>query len=502
MGRFRGRLRALLWYRFARPGVIAAASLHVPPKLRTAAPRPSTFDLYMNSAGVAGQADDGAGDDRLGAPDLLPGRRLRRLSQALDGAQRALRRATRRHRGTANNAQYRGNVLLFAKTLRELGARRSSLISSTPYTEGDAGSGARGFPDADLVQEVFFSGRLIHRQGAVAGSRTVRTRFRQAVRTFTDIGSRRAASGSCSGFQASTAAPCHRSPGSSTSSSEALAAKQVARDAKIGTVWWWAGRPGTRPRPIRTRRSAPASGSGRGNPRPCAGPEAAGPDFDKTLGQGQMTLRGVRCAVGDQAIGWTQAFAGSRGSSATAGARLGRLLAGRSREARGHSASGRDPSRPAGDHPVALPEPSRVPEGTRPSRRDRGRGAGIIADELRQQRMRPAVRAPNPTGQQIAEYHGLRRAARADGRGEAARRSGSASVGRPARSVDSRRRRCSASAGRGQDPDGGRRLRGEGARRDHAARRLPRRHRAQLSWSPRSARPTAPSCSSAGSSRR
>ena len=34
-----------------------------------------------------------------------------------------------------------------------------------------------------------------------------------------------------------------------------------------------------------------------------------------------------------------------------------------------------------------------------------GLARGIIADELRQQRMGRRFRAPNPTGQQIAEYH-------------------------------------------------------------------------------------------------
>ena len=63
------------------------------------------------------------------------------------------------------------------------------LISSRPYTQGDAGRWWREAAHyGDLVQEVYFTGRLIHRQGPVAGSRTLRNRFREAVRAFTEIG--------------------------------------------------------------------------------------------------------------------------------------------------------------------------------------------------------------------------------------------------------------------------------------------------------------------------
>ncbi|HEV2902592.1 MAG TPA: hypothetical protein VGW30_04965, partial [Gaiellaceae bacterium] len=162
------------WYRFARPGIIAAASNFIyPPKLRTAGAKTVYFDLYMNS--------------RVGTPAKPTSER-----ETIDWAHRIFYRAVASadcsrpwmalnelfgaHTTTpwtANNAQYRHNIIVFAKTLQGLGARPFILISSTPYTQGDAGNWWREASHyADLVQEVYFAGRLIHRQGSLAGSRT------------------------------------------------------------------------------------------------------------------------------------------------------------------------------------------------------------------------------------------------------------------------------------------------------------------------------------------
>ena len=173
-------------------------------------------------------------------------------------------------------------MLVFARTLRELGARPFVLISSKPYTQGDAGNWWREVSHyADLVQEVYFSGRPIHRQGPAAGSRTLRNSFREAVKTFTDIGVPSRRIGIMLGFQASNRGTLPPISWFEHVKLQSLAAKQVSREARIGTVWSW----GWQAR--NTAQADPDKEVGAcvwlwtRNPRLCAGPEAAGPDFDR-----------------------------------------------------------------------------------------------------------------------------------------------------------------------------------------------------------------------------
>ena len=187
---------------------------------------------------------------------------------------------------------------------------------------------------------------------------------------------------------------------------QALAAKQVAREARIGTVWSW----GWQAR--NTAQADPDKEVGAcvwlwtRNPRLCAGPEAAGPDFDRSLTQGQITLpRGVRCEVGGHAITYGSVRRLSRvigdGGVAFSAAYSQAVLAGLVQVPRVDVLAAQRAivrtrfrgSRTAYRRALARAGASE------------GLARGIIADELRQQRMGRRFRAPSPTGQQIAEYH-------------------------------------------------------------------------------------------------
>lgn len=396
------------WYRFARPGVIAAASNFIyPPRLRAAGARTVYFDLYLNS--------------RVGTPAKPTTER-----ETIDWAQRIFYRAVASadcarpwmalnelfgaHTTTpwtANNAQYRRNVLLFAKTLRELGARPFVLISSKPYTQGDAGLWWREVSHyADLVQEVYFTGRLIHRQGPAAGSRTLRNRFREAVSTFTDIGIPSRRVGIMLGFQASNRGTMGPIAWFEHVKLQALAAKQVARETRIGTVWSW----GWQAR--NTAQADPDKEVGAcvwlwtRNPRLCAAPQAAGPDFDRTLSQGQISLpRGVRCEVGGNRI----SYAGVRRLSRVIGDEGVAFSAAYSQAVLAGLVDVAQVDVLAAERAIIR---SRF-RGSRAAYRaalaragaNQGLARGVIADELRQQRMGRRFRAPNPTGSQITEYH-------------------------------------------------------------------------------------------------
>ncbi len=207
------------WYQFARPGVIAAASNFIfPPQLRAGGARTIYFDLYLNS--------------RVGTPD-----KPEEEATVVDWAQRIFFRAVASSGcsrpwmalnelfgahtttpWTSNNAAYRHNIIVFIKTLRDLGARPMLLLSSRPYTQGAAGQWWREAAHyADLIQEVYFTGRLIHKHGSGRGQQGApQPLSRGGAHLHRDRDPGAQSSGSCSAFRPRTAARWARLPGSIT----------------------------------------------------------------------------------------------------------------------------------------------------------------------------------------------------------------------------------------------------------------------------------------------
>src|SRR4029078_3335287 len=78
------------------------------------------------------------------------------------------------------NQQYRANVITFVKRLKELGAHPFLLLSTPPFTHGEAGDWWREVAlYTDFVREVYFAAPQIHRQGPVLGSRNLRHALRR-----------------------------------------------------------------------------------------------------------------------------------------------------------------------------------------------------------------------------------------------------------------------------------------------------------------------------------
>jgi hypothetical protein len=396
------------WYRFARPGVIAAASNFIfPPMLRAGGAKTIYFDLYLNN--------------RVGRPDKPEKEEVVR-----DWAQRIFFRAvastgcsrpwmalnelfgaSTTTPWTPNNAAYRHNVIVFIRALRELGARPMILISSRPYTQGDAGLWWReAAAYADLVQEVYFTGKLINRQGPVAGSRTMRTRFREAVRTFTDIGIPGERVGLMLGFQASNRGSMRAIPWFEHVKLQALAAKDVAREFGLGTVWSWGWQARTTAQADPEKEVGACIWLWTRDPRLCDGPSAAGPDFDASFTQGQITLpRGVRCEIGGRAISYGDVGRLARVtrdpevafSAAYARAVLAGLVQVDAVDVlvaeRAVIASRFHGSRAAYRRALAR------------NRASQTLARAVIADELRQQRMGRRFRVAAPRAGQIADYY-------------------------------------------------------------------------------------------------
>ena len=77
---------------------------------------------------------------------------------------------------TTTNAQYRSNVLELLRQLTSRGARPFLLVSSAPYTGGEAADWWRQAAQAaDLVPEVYFNAPAVMKQGVILGSRRMRT---------------------------------------------------------------------------------------------------------------------------------------------------------------------------------------------------------------------------------------------------------------------------------------------------------------------------------------
>ena len=396
------------WYRCAQPGVIAAASNFIfPAKLRAAGAKTIYFDLYLNG--------------RVGTPD-----KPEEEAVVVDWAQRIFFRAVASSGcshpwmalnelfgahtttpWTPNNAAYRHNVIVFAKTLRDLGARPMILISSRPYTQGEAGLWWREAAHyADLVQEVYFTGKLIHRQGPVAGSRTMRNRFREAVRTFTDIGIPAKRVGIMLGFQASNRGKMGAIPWFHHVKLQALAIKQVARETQLGSVWSWGWQARNTAQADPDKEAAACVWLWVRSPRLCNGPAAAGPDFDPSFISSQIALaRGVQCAIADRSItasGVTQ-LARVTGDRAVAfsAAYARAVLAGLVDVERGDVLAAERAiiaSRFRGSRAAYRAALARE-RATEPLARE------VIADELRQQRMGRRFRVGAPTAEEITSYY-------------------------------------------------------------------------------------------------
>ena len=298
------------WQTFARPGVIAAAAnLLYPPKLREAGAQTVYWDMYLNN--------------RVGRPDAPrdPSTIVERANRLFDYAVQSTGCATPliaenelfgAHLVTpwsTTNAQYRANVLLYLRTLAARGARPFLLISSKPYTAGEAGEWWRQVAEvADLVPEVYFPAPSLYRQGPIVANRRLRVAFRNAVLAFTELGIPARKIGIMLGFQTGRGAggreglePAHA--WYEVVKWQALSARQVANEWRLGSVWSWGwGHWGTTPvDPDKAVAACVYLWTRARNL--CDAPAAAGPRFNTSLRDGQIQLpRGIQCQVGRRQI--------------------------------------------------------------------------------------------------------------------------------------------------------------------------------------------------------
>jgi hypothetical protein len=202
------------------------------------------------------------------------------------------------------NAQYRANVLALLQALAARGVRPFLLLSAAAYTDGEARDWWLQVAQvSDLVREVYFNGRLLYKQGPVLASRRMRIAFRGGVSNLTSIGIPVSRLGLVIGFQSGIGFGGREGlqPTSAWldfAKLQTLAAKQVASELGITSVWSWGW--GTFS-PAGADADKPAAACvylWARDPTLCNGPAAAGAGFDDSRTKGQIALPpGVQCAL-------------------------------------------------------------------------------------------------------------------------------------------------------------------------------------------------------------
>jgi hypothetical protein len=308
---------------FARPGTILAVSTgDYPAQVRQRGAVTVYGDSYLKSrVGLPGTPLD---------PDAVPDRANRLFDYASAQsscstpwiAENELSGAGLETPWSLTNAQYRQNVLTYLQTLAARGARPFLLVNSAPYTGGEAAVWWQQVAAvADIVRESYFSAKRIHAQGPILGNRTIRQRLRTAVGRFLAIGIPASRLGVMLGFETSGATGrANLQPAQAwfdVVKWQALAARQVAKELKISSIWSWGWA-------TYTGAHDPDKGAAAcvwlwtRAPSLCNGPGAARPGWDESLSEGQLRLPpGVECTVGkeritDSAISQVQALTSDR----------------------------------------------------------------------------------------------------------------------------------------------------------------------------------------------
>jgi hypothetical protein len=397
---------------FRRPGlVVAASNFLMPPQLRAGGAQTVHFDLNLKT--------------RVGTPTApLPS------GQTLDWADRMYLRAAASAGcdqpvmalnelfgastvtpWTEKNAQYRSNVLAFVQRLAGRGAKPVLLVSSPPYTGGEAAEWWRQIAGpAQIVRQVYFSGRHIHQLGPTLGSRVMRDALRRAVKDFTEIGIHPSRVGLMLGFQSRRGTGGREGLGPKQAwyrvvKLEALAARLVAKETGIGSVWSWGWGSWTQAERDPDKEAAACVWLWTRNPSLCDGPAMAGEGFEPSLVEGQPPNGPAVCLVGStpmarRAVVGLATLTGERSFAlSTLFARL--VMRERAPAPKGEVLAAERAivkSRFGGSW-------TRYAAALRRARANRAIALGAIEDELMRRQIAHRIRVGPPSGRAIADYY-------------------------------------------------------------------------------------------------
>ncbi len=209
---------------------------------------------------------------------------------------------------SAGTTAYRANILALATALTAAGARPFLLIPGTPHppdVTGDAAGWWRQLATvSDIVLEVYAQAPSVASAGPLLGSRALRVSFRSALQSFLAISVPAGRLGVILGFQSGIGYAGREGLQPTDSwlevvKLEALAARQVAAELGVASVWSWgwgtfdsAGADADKPLAACTYLWAR-------DPALCDVLAQVDGDFDGSIDEGQILLAaGVQCQIG------------------------------------------------------------------------------------------------------------------------------------------------------------------------------------------------------------
>ena len=204
--------------------------------------------------------------------------------------------------------QYRANVLAYVRRLAERGAPGCSHLQPAVHG-GDAAAWWRAIGSvSDLVLEKYPNANTLWHAGAIDGSRQLRVSYRKAADQFRVLGIPASRLGIMVGFQTGPGTGGReglkpRSRWFAVAKWQALAARQVSKELRLGHVWsWgWAQRDERSNDPDKT--FAACAWLWSRDAALCDAPGILGSELDTDVRTGQLDLAaGVRCTYGSSAI--------------------------------------------------------------------------------------------------------------------------------------------------------------------------------------------------------
>jgi hypothetical protein len=140
------------------------------------------------------------------------------------------------------NAAYRADVLQLVRALASRGTQPHLFISEAGATDGPSGTWWRSLAEAaTIVREVYIPAPVLEGFGASGATVYLRFQLRRAVRNFTTVGIPSSRLGLALGFQSGRGgrAGLSASRWFGVVKREALAARQVAGELGIDSIWSW-----------------------------------------------------------------------------------------------------------------------------------------------------------------------------------------------------------------------------------------------------------------------
>jgi hypothetical protein len=314
---------------------------------------------------------------------------------------------------TTATTQYRDNILAFLQELSAKGAHPVILINKSPYSgSSDAVAWWRSVAQvADIVREVYIPATKVWPLGATLGNRFLRQSFRSAISDITSMGIPPSRVGLMLSFLS------HKGVGGRNGLEpdsawyqvvkwDALAAKQVAKEVGLGSIFSWGWQEWNKREMDPDKPKAACVWLWARTHSLCNAPRTLGKQFD-TSTEGQIRLAsGTVCrtgglgAVGNGAVDSLEALTGDRGAALSA--LFERLVESSERpmSRRAVLAAQREVIRDSfhGRRSAYL-------AALRQAHATVGMALSVLGDELRRARLEQPRYAPKPTERDVAAFY-------------------------------------------------------------------------------------------------